>query len=488
MATNLKFGEYSPPETEKEDLKIIDITLGLFFDGTLNNRRNTYIRKEEEKKEKGLAYDKQAVKDDPFGWDKDSYLNDYSNVARMAKFYLEGEDKAIYVEGIGTLDGDTDTIKGYTTGTGATGIREKVRSGCEKVDKSVPKNATINLVLDVFGFSRGAAAARAFVHEITRNGYSASKLWNSETEQYDYYDLDDKKVGQMKLPARGHLGLLFEKKKIVIKSFKIRFVGLYDTVSSYGINFNDDTTDEEDVSEINLRSIGHPSVKHVVQFAAGHEWRKNFSLTNINSAGEKGLEFTLPGCHCDIGGAYESETYEQTHFVEMEAADKDVVMRRGSASKEFLPITEKCKKGLVESGWYKPNQLKYKNVLGDYSINYKGTRFIDKRYSYIPLHYMCQLATEKEAKFKKQELNRDFKIPEKAGSSEHILNYVKSKLDLYINDVKDKDLDKRRKVSYIKSLDFANEKILINGFIHWSATNKTGHSPNKNKKRTIKDG
>lgn len=488
--SNVIFNDYSPPEEEKEDIKVIDVELGLFFDGTLNNKRNTYIRKEKEKKEKGLAFDKQAVKDDPFGFDKDSYLNDYSNVARMSNLYLEAAKKAIYIEGIGTLDGDTDTVKGYVTGKGATGIREKVRSGCEKVAQKIPANATVNLLLDVFGFSRGAAAARAFVHEITRVKYTASKVWDSESEDYDYYDFDGKKVNQEKLPYRGHLGLLLEQKGITIKSFEIRFVGLYDTVSSYGLNFDDDTTDEDDIADINLKSINQISVKNVVQLAAGHEWRKNFNLTNINSAGQKGMEFTIPGAHADVGGCYESEVCEQSHVVKMENADKQVAMRQGTGSKEFQPITEKYKHDLVERGWYKTDQLKYKNVLGDYSIYYKGSRFIDKRYSYIPLHYMCELATEKKSEFDLAVLNdpKQFKIPEKAGNEEHILNYVKGKLDKYVNAVKSKDIQERRNINYKDFLDFTNEKILINGFIHWSATEKTGHGPNKNMKRTIIDG
>ncbi|MBF7093677.1 DUF2235 domain-containing protein, partial [Flavobacterium sp. ALJ2] len=115
----------------------------------------------------------------------------------------------------------------------------------------------VNLVLDVFGFSRGAAAARAFINEITKERYTASKVWNAEKKKYNYYDLDLKKVEKEQLPKRGHLGLLLEKKKIEINVLEIRFVGLYDTVSSYGVNFNDDTKAKDDVKEINLRAISN---------------------------------------------------------------------------------------------------------------------------------------------------------------------------------------------------------------------------------------
>ena len=95
MATNISFGTYTPPDETETNIKAI--TLGLFFDGTLNNKRNTYIRKEIEKKKKGQLYDKDAVKDDPWGIDKDSFENDYTNVARMQKkLFIRRAKRIIY--------------------------------------------------------------------------------------------------------------------------------------------------------------------------------------------------------------------------------------------------------------------------------------------------------------------------------------------------------------------------------------------------------
>lgn len=487
MATNVSFGNYTPPD--KTENKIDEFTFAVLFDGTLNNQRNTYIRKEKEKKKKGVVYDKQAVKDDPWGMDKGSYENDYSNVAKMQKYYSLGIDKALYVEGIGTLDGDTDTVAGYLTGTGETGIRAKVRSGCEKVFNEVNtlKSKKVNLVLDVFGFSRGSAAARAFVNEVTKGAYTASKVWDAEGEKYKYYDLDSKAVEKEQLPKRGHLGLLFEKNKIEINTVKIRFVGLYDTVSSYGVNFEDDTTGKSDVREINLKAISDRAVENVVQIGAGHEWRKNFNLTNINSAGSKGIQYILPGCHCDIGGAYESGYFEQEHLVKLDKEGEGALLKYGSASKQFEPFKEKHKKELVDSGWYKPDQLKYIMITDNHYIIYKGTRYIDQRYSFLSLHFMCEFAIEKGAGFDMDGLKEKFKIPEKAGDKEHILGYVKKKLEKYIEVVKNTK-DYSSTISYKQYLDFANEKTLINTNLHWSATDKTGHAPRANKIRKIIDG
>jgi hypothetical protein len=479
MAENIKLGTYTPPEITEESGNKQEIIASFFFDGTLNSLRNTYIRKEKEKKKAGKNYDKDAVADDPWGVDKDSYENDYSNVARKYQMCLE--TYSFYIEGIGTEDGETDTVRGYTTGTGGTGIRAKIRKGCEKLAEKVKNNVELDLIIDVFGFSRGAAAARAFVHEITRGKYTATPIY--ARDEVFYVDLDGHNVDEKDLPARGHLGLLIKQKNTTIKLFKIRFVGLYDTVSSYGVNFEDDTTDKDDIKEINLKSISHTSVKKVVQIAAGHEWRTNFNLTDIGSAGQKGLQLTFPGAHADVGGCYETTEEKITHYVKASHEDGMEISRNGTASKKVDPIKEKYKQDLVDQGWYEKEQLTFQLHSSYDSLYYIGKRKVDNRYSYIPLHFMCNYCMETGTKIKTAKLEKNFIIPKTSGTSQHILDYVHSKLKEYA-----KHVEEGGTKSYKSFLDFANEKILINGFVHWSATNKTGHSPRENKKRKVIPG
>ena len=165
-------------------------------------------------------------------------------------------------------------------------------------------------------------------------------------------------------------------------------------------------------------------------------------------------------------------------------------MYKGAASQEFKVITEENKTELEESGWYKKEQLEYIYADSASGIMYKGKRYIDKQYSYIPLQFMCELASKKDAKFNADELKnpKKFGIPSKSGNGQHILAYVKDKLEEYINAVNNtQDLSKRRNLKYKDFLDFTNEKILINRYIHWSATEKTGHGAREAKKRVIKD-
>lgn len=459
MGINSSFGNYDPPAEEDDGVQ--DFYIGVFFDGTLNNERNTYLRKENEKKKAGQPYDKEAVKEYPtLRYDADSYENDYSNVARMYRFYDNNNQKSIYVEGIGTENrARTDDTRGYLTGTGKTGIPAKVESGCKKVAEKIQEGLTgkkeINLYLDSFGFSRGAAAARHFVYEVTKPKSGTT-------------------------PAKGVLGKLLEKQGIIIKKFQIRFVGLYDTVSSFGADFNDD------VEDLNLDSIRNHAVKNVVQFAAAHEWRTNFNLTDIDSAGEKGRQFLIPGAHADVGGCYESASFTQYHSETVSPAR--VINDRN----EYNKIANQKRQLYIDEGWYRDNQIE----IGPHSNKYVnhvgliGTRFIDKRYSYIPLHFMCKLAKEKEANFKTDQVVHKFRIPTKAVSNNgnHILNYVKSKVEQYIEGTKKLSTYERSKKSYKNYLDFTNEKILINGYIHWSATGKMGHGARSDGKRKIING
>lgn len=98
-------------------------------------------------------------------------------------------------------------------------------------------------------------------------------------------------------------------------------------------------------------AIGSGRVHFVLQLAVDDEYRDNFDLTNINSAGLYGLEFTLPGVHSDIGGSYVD-------------GDKEVSVlfcqTEGIINNVFFNIDEECKKFkeiLIKEGWYKDEEL-----------------------------------------------------------------------------------------------------------------------------------
>lgn len=384
-------GESTPPPGT------LDKTYGMFFDGTGNNLRNTEIRKKVQKVEEyanqnikgNVATDdeKKIYRKKAQTWlwknEKDnSYKNDFSNVARMN--LCSKQDYRIYTEGIGTEDEESDNLlPGQAFGTGATGIRQKVRKGCdslvEKIKeeiKNIEDLEKIELTLDVSGFSRGAATARNFVYEVKKE---ADKPWQKPVpggrgitlpaDSFGEY-IDERYLIDGELPPHGHLGYALvkagvDKELVKTMTINIRFVGVYDTVASYGLNH------EKGVERLHLDNLGVAT--KVVHFTAMDEHRKNFALTRIKTGTEK----NFPGVHSDIGGSYDNgeETVEK---LEIDTGNRKY-------RKVFGDALERFKKKLIAEGWYFEKELDISVFPSRYL---SGTRTLRKEYSYLILHYM----------------------------------------------------------------------------------------------------
>lgn len=381
-----------PVEEKKEkEKKSIKIRFCIFFDGTCNNRTNTDQRaaktnkklSDKERKKAAAIYEKHKG--------DDSYENDYTNVAKMEKYIDKAEGYKLtlrsYIEGAGTEDKEGDSTMGYALGWFETGVRAKVEKGIldvvSKITLKVKEDVIIEcLTLDVFGFSRGAAGARNFIHEALKGD-----------------ELDTIKT-QM------------EDKGYKVKKVEVCFAGLYDTISAYGVvHWND-------VSDLKLKAIRH--AKKVIQLAAADEHRENFSLTNIQSAGFKGREIFLPGVHSDIGGSYNDKIIENQVIFDGEesAAAED----RGQ---------------LIESGWYKEHEIELEAYAIDEYDTYATVTVtrpdISNQYSKIPLHIMARFARESEINIKRKLENVE-KIP-------GALTTTKQRINKYIDDT---DPDSRK--------------------------------------------
>jgi len=481
-------------DDKKEDE--LRLTFGIFIDGTLNNKKNTqlrrYSRNETENsvitKEKKDA-DKEREREDykkiksgkavhiPKGfknaleykeylegvnrtwWDElgteNSYSNDDTNVARM--WSCCDEDKAIYVEGMGTSDNKQDSQDGFAFGSGTTGIRTKVRLACKRVAERIQETKKINpdskvsqITFDVFGFSRGAASARNFVHEVnTKREYAVKPITipdgfyplnNHSTNDFlqkkyrdafgdaDGLEIDPKGLIDGKMPKCGHLGYSLIKDRILTPDeligikIIVRFIGIYDTVSSYyergalgayddSGNLEDDggkvvtfsaSDFEDDEKELGLQELelkGDASkFQKMVHFTAQDEHRQNFALTKINQIPDRAIEKNLPGVHCDIGGAYENEDKEIVD--EIATNIKDGLYRRkefkwkkpASFLYSLLPDLPEplglaaVRQDLIDQYWYLPPEL---TINPDFFyMKLTGKRTVRKEYSYIPLHFM----------------------------------------------------------------------------------------------------
>ena len=511
---------------------VIEIERGLFFDGTNNNHRNVEIRKKVQKIEE---YEDQSKPENRSTWTEyfiyksvespfdGSYENDFSNVARLWRG-VDQKKYGIYIEGIGTKDEDGDYIRGMAWGTGVTGIRAKVRKGCKKladeikkaVDKIKKKDKkeikSITITLDVFGFSRGAAAARNFVYEIGNNKrdvdikiLSKTELTNrSRAYKYEtvYRDKDGEEVDSAyldngKMPKLGYLGYYLlqnnlNKEDLNKIRIKIRFVGVYDTVASFGSEHSDD------IVELQLNNLGKPA--KVVHFTAMDEHRKNFALSKIPE-GANFIEKNFPGVHSDIGGGYTTDKKEE------------IIVEKNYSSYEEC---EREKDELYDGYWYDGKRLSiHYHSLGSLSLDHpqdggayyylEGKRKIKKEYSYIPLHFMEDLFREmlstKQNKIFQPSIKMDNEYPiygdySLIDAKKHLAGYVLGDAPewKFIPDEKGqlkKKIHNKPEIIYFPPTE--EEQILLRKlrleYLHRSAksnlSDSIAHGPAPNRKRPI---
>lgn len=430
VKTSPTFVEESTYE-EFEETESKNVMVGVFIDGTWNNRNNTEARLEYEKDENDPTRDEvlaaRYINDDVA-----SFENYFSNIARKEPNYENKNTEKLttfrlYIEGIGTENFEKDNLRGGGFGTGSTGIGAKVEKACKRiVDVSKKKgvDSIDTLTIDVFGFSRGAAAARNLVHEV-------SKPFQAEEIKYIPGGSGrPMKITVPEQPRHGHLGKELKDANISMRMLVVRFVGIYDTVSSHGagVVFSYDN----DTEALGLDAIRR--AQFTLHLTAADEHRKNFSLTNIRSALQsgRGKEFTLPGVHGDLGGSYNDGAEEKRRFSYNE---RDYV---------------------IEQGWYTSNQLQTVRYgrYGNPTV-IEGTRNLPNTYTHIPLSIMADFIEEKNLPFKVAELKNAYTIPS-------ILANVKNRIDEYI-------------YNNGEPLDFENEqdKLLLmhlrNNFLHFSA-------------------
>lgn len=262
------------------------VHISIFFDGTGNNR------------------------------DADVPAKKWSNVARLYDAALNEKEKSthrIYVSGVGTkYNGDAvrwlsgvgvwmqDNLGGMGAGAGGTrrleqgddAVNDRLRQvlianaktlggqvalyaaknsakSFSDLNVALSKHRLIKAVnLSIFGFSRGAALARAFSNRVL--------------------GACEKKDG--KLTYHGY-------------PFSIKFMGIFDTVASFGVPA-ENVQLPFDERELVLST----DVERCVHYVAAHEVRFSFPVDLIRKNGKLAgnwVEKTYPGVHSDVGGGYE---------------------------------------------------------------------------------------------------------------------------------------------------------------------------------------
>jgi hypothetical protein len=265
------------------------VNISVFFDGTGNNKK------------------------------VDEDLSRWSNPARIwfaAQFLIDegAPNHAIYISGVGTpfngnatdwIDQKTMTIQDGLAGSGAGAggtrrtdagevrVNDRLRAVLSQsaaklnlsltpyIEKGKPANikelaaaleahGLITVInLSIFGFSRGAALARAFSNEM------------------------------LKKTTRGPDGVL----RYNGVPIRFNFMGLFDTVASFGAPAKnvDMPFDEKNL-------VVSPVVERCVHYIAAHELRFSFPVDLIRKDGKLAGNWTetiYPGVHSDVGGGYE---------------------------------------------------------------------------------------------------------------------------------------------------------------------------------------
>ncbi|WP_285275714.1 DUF2235 domain-containing protein [Halopseudomonas bauzanensis] len=204
-ADNLPHSFEEEEEEEERELPVeqrITLRLGMFFDGTGNNLGNAALTAEcrrqdlQEFDEQTLDHIRQFC--ETYGYrdtnadglydqmPNGSYGNELSNVALLYDLYEDQADKvveeavneasiAVYIDGIGTTSGSNDSAWSMGTGKGGTGVVARVSESpalvMEKLRRLLNGNPYLlieKIEFDIFGFSRGAAAARHFANEVLK--------------------------------------------------------------------------------------------------------------------------------------------------------------------------------------------------------------------------------------------------------------------------------------------------------------------------------
>ncbi|MEZ5007819.1 MAG: DUF2235 domain-containing protein [Chitinophagales bacterium] len=289
--------------------KGLNFRVGVFFDGTLNNKYNT---------KKGPGFNSSG-----------SYQNDESNIARLyEKYDVKQTSESIaclkeYIIGVGTETGKSDYHISTGTGMARGGMIHQNLRACRQIaksiveyidDKGLESGTKINsIVFDVFGFSRGAATARHFVNELAmkkaKDVYEDGDEFEVEIGGILGHFLKTENLSKHRMEQSVKYSLLrpsvsiTEVRGISKLQLSVNFLGLFDTVCAYG------TADDGDNEGINL-SLKQTYINKVFHIVAEDEHRTNFRLNHIVSAGDRGLTLRMPGVHSDIGGGYKDNYRE----------------------------------------------------------------------------------------------------------------------------------------------------------------------------------
>ncbi|MCY1295486.1 hypothetical protein D9M70_448300 [compost metagenome] len=414
----------------------------MFFDGTGNNQTNSALAAQCRRDDRELYDDKtleaviqQCAK---YGFKdlnsagvfsttpNNSYGNAPSNVALLFDLYADNATDAMspdaetgyikaYLEGIGTTSEEGDSLISQATGLGEAGVVSRVKQSPGAIQRQLDLFLEMNIgarvrriEFDIFGFSRGAAAARHFANEVLKplggvlrdvvkpGLFGLSESFNWETD------------------------------------VQINFIGLFDTVAAINDPLRLELEPNDFNPGVNLY-LPPGCARKVLHLTARDEQRWNFAL---NSVAPHHQEIELPGVHSNIGGGYLPQMEEKLLLSKPEYAviTRNCPLERSMAWRHAEQETLSLEaRGLPGNGQLSPihwdvpqpqwegDDLQSERVLVAVAIR----RTVYGDLSLVALRAMHELAIQHDVSFKAIPDTPPFFIPaDLQPAAEKILAYV----------------------------------------------------------------
>lgn len=305
LISSIKPVTQNPPEEEEEEEELEDtgvvLRLGLFFDGTGDNAQNVQLGAQCQAGELGYsAEDQRAMLARCQDFQRDplsSYGRQQTNIARLHSLYRDDSNRPdaasqsvlaipVYAPGVGTRTNQPDiTFPDMAMGTGERGVEAQILFVVQEVLRSVrqlagntPALQIAEIKVDLFGFSRGAAAARHFLNDLSLG--AGSMLARALT------------AAQVPLTS----GFNWQRGQ----ALHIGVLGLFDTVAAIGSLADGWNVHDAQNAGLNLY-LAPNCAERVIHLVAADERRYNFSLNSVTPGF---TDTVLPGAHGDIGGNY----------------------------------------------------------------------------------------------------------------------------------------------------------------------------------------
>ncbi|MEO0751471.1 MAG: DUF2235 domain-containing protein [Pseudomonadota bacterium] len=236
------------------------VRIGVFFDGTNNFRNRASDPNRSWHSNPDLLEEIYEETNGAAVW------AEVQGVQRLVHFRKE------YMRGIGVKRDGSSSWFGPGFGTGTEGVDARVNQAVDRVRSNIRSQMAgkrpCDIWIDTFGFSRGATAARDFANQIRDGDLDSAGHTYRQTQR------------GRRIASRG-------------PTPEVKFMGLFDTVSSTGWGGETDGT-----WWVDLTTPGRAD--YIYHITAEDELRQNFPLTRAAGGRNK----PMVGVHGDIGGGY----------------------------------------------------------------------------------------------------------------------------------------------------------------------------------------